>query len=176
MVLADKDEEFEKVVELSYTVDCASAEAHDPDLYRHDVMAKPVPSLDSIGDAEIAHFHDHGWIAVGRAFADELMVDALAGFEHLASGLHPTFKGIRYEAAVRDRIDELTPEDRQDAVRKLESFVAFEPRLHALAYHADLLGVICRLADAPALTMFQDMALSKPPKIGREKPWHQDCA
>ena len=24
--------------------------------------------------------------------------------------------------------------------------------------------------------MFQDMALIKPPKIGREKPWHQDMA
>ena len=24
--------------------------------------------------------------------------------------------------------------------------------------------------------MFQDMALIKPPSIGREKPWHQDCA
>ena len=39
----------------------------------------------------------------------------------------------------------------------------------------ELLDVVSRVIGAkPAL--FQDMALLKPPRIGREKPWHQDHA
>ena len=45
----------------------------------------------------------------------------------------------------------------------------------AMAKHPKLARVLEKiLGEAPA--MFQDMALIKPPRIGREKPWHQDHA
>ena len=69
----------------------------------------------------------------------------------------------------------LTPEQRQDAVRKIMKFVQYEERLLALAFHPKLLAAVrALLEDEPHL--FQDMAMIKPPRIGREKPWHQDHA
>jgi phytanoyl-CoA hydroxylase len=54
-------------------------------------------------------------------------------------------------------------------------FVNYDARLKALSEHPQLLSLLTRLmGEAPVL--FQDMALLKPPRIGREKPWHQDHA
>ena len=61
-------------------------------------------------------------------------------------------------------------------VRKLMWFVNYDERLKALASHPKLLAVLRRIIGSDNLTMFQDMGLVKPPRIGREKPWHQDMA
>jgi len=69
----------------------------------------------------------------------------------------------------------LQGEARQDAVRKLMSFTGFDRRLHDVAEHPLIRDLLARLLSAEP-ERFQDMALIKPPRIGREKPWHQDCA
>ncbi|MDA0749008.1 MAG: phytanoyl-CoA dioxygenase family protein, partial [bacterium] len=53
--------------------------------------------------------------------------------------------------------------------------IEYDPRLKALAEHPGILSLLTRLMGEPPV-LFQDMALIKPPRIGREKPWHQDCA
>jgi ectoine hydroxylase-related dioxygenase (phytanoyl-CoA dioxygenase family) len=94
---------------------------------------------------------------------------------HLIGGGNPEFKSIQFEAKAAPDLDALSIDQKQDAVRKLMWFTAFDPRLNALARHPKLLALVARLLDA-APRMFQDMALLKPPRIGREKPWHQDKA
>jgi ectoine hydroxylase-related dioxygenase (phytanoyl-CoA dioxygenase family) len=54
-------------------------------------------------------------------------------------------------------------------------FVEFEPRLKALSEHAVMRGILRKLLGSES-NMIQDMALLKPPHVGREKPWHQDNA
>jgi phytanoyl-CoA hydroxylase len=54
-------------------------------------------------------------------------------------------------------------------------FVDYDERLKAMSEHPSLLALLKRLMGA-APELFQDMALIKPPRIGREKPWHQDVA
>ena len=44
-----------------------------------------------------------------------------------------------------------------------------------MSEHAVLVAIVEKLIGSKA-KMFQDMALLKPPRIGREKPWHQDMA
>jgi phytanoyl-CoA hydroxylase len=149
---------------------------YPPELYRYDSIGKKIPTMEAIGDQEIEHFHEHGWLAVESAFTQKQMDAAEAGFTYLATGQHPSYMGFRFESAVRDRIAELTPNEKMDAIRKLESFMEYEPRLRAIAYDAEFLRMLGLLTGSPGVTMFQDMALSKPPMIGREKPWHQDCA
>jgi phytanoyl-CoA hydroxylase len=68
------------------------------------------------------------------------------------------------------------PDQRQDAVRKIYEFVDHDARLKAISSHPRLLAALRRLLGVDALDMFQDMALIKPPRLGREKPWHQDHA
>jgi len=156
--------------------DSHSNQPHPPGLYRHDLIAEKVSTIDEIGIQDVEHFHEHGWLAVESAFTEKQIDAAEAGFTYLATGQHPSFSGLRFESAVRDRIGELTFTERMDAIRKLDSFVEFEPRLRAIGYNSGILSILSRLTDSAELTMFQDMALSKPPQIGREKPWHQDCA
>ncbi len=49
-------------------------------------------------------------------------------------------------------------------------------RLKAISHHPKLLRAMEPLMGGAKPEMFQDMALIKPPLLGREKPWHQDKA
>lgn len=145
-------------------------------LYRHRTIATGADGFASITQKEIEHFHAEGYLVVHDAFSPVEVAAALDGLLYLLSGQHPTFKGVMYEKKARSvDVDQLTPEERQDYVRKFMWFVEYDERLKALAYNPRLTALLETLMDAPP-ALFQDMALLKPPRIGREKPWHQDHA
>lgn len=152
------------------------AEMHAPELYQPVATGFGVDRLEDIGDAEIAFYREHGYLIVRQAFTPAESAAALQGLVDLIMGKRPDFKGIHFEAAAKDIIFTLTSDQRQDAVRKVWHFVNFEDRLKALSHHPKLLSVVRRLIGDRAPFMFQDMALIKPPRLGREKPWHQDHA
>ncbi len=152
------------------------AELHSPDLYRPTSEAFQVETLADVGPAEIAFYRANGYLSVRRAFTPTEVADALAGLTSLIMGEKPDFDHVYFEAAARDRLPEMGPEERMDAVRKIGVFEAHEPRLKALSQHPALLAVVRSLLSDRTPEMFQDMALLKPPRIGREKPWHQDHA
>jgi len=146
-----------------------------PELYRPATEAYQVRDLDSISEADLRFYEAQGYLSVAAAFTPEETGDAADGLSDLIMGARPDFKGIYFEQSAREILPSLGLEQRQDAVRKLASFVNFDSRLYALAYHPKLLAVVRTLiGDEPVL--FQDMALLKPPRLGREKPWHQDMA
>ena len=154
----------------------APIEIHDPALYQVYEIAQGVDGgLADITDAHLAQFYAQGYLVVNEAFTPDEVREAIAGLVHLIAGGCPEFHSIQFEATMLDRLDTLTVEERQDAVRKLMWFVDFEPRLKALSHHPALLAVVTRLLNALPV-MFQDQALLKPPRLGREKPWHQDKA
>jgi phytanoyl-CoA hydroxylase len=144
-------------------------------LYETSVVAQSVEGFGAITEEHIEFFHDHGYLSVENAFTQAEIDDALAGLLDLIDGANPDFKEIQFEAEARDRLATIPREEKQDLVRKLMSFAEYEPRLKALSAHPALLATVTRLIDAPPV-LFQDMALLKPPMIGREKPWHQDNA
>ena len=145
-------------------------------LYEHSAeYAGGLAGFESVAEAELAQFRDLGFLLIRGALAAEELADALAATEALCAGRVPGFTGFHYEAAARERFAMLDPDSRQDAIRKLNAFVTHEPRLLALSRQRALMALLRRLLGDEAL-MFQDMALLKPPRIGREKPWHQDCA
>jgi phytanoyl-CoA hydroxylase len=152
------------------------ATEYAPDLYHYDGIANYVEDLDNIAEEHMDLFYEQGYLAVKQAFTGAEVSAALAGLLHLLSGSVPDFKGVMYEkAATGINVDDLSPEEKQDYVRKFMWFVKHDERLHALAYHPKLLGVVERIMQDPPV-LFQDMGLLKPPRIGREKPWHQDHA
>ena len=149
---------------------------YPPDLYRFDTAAAGISGgFPAISDADIAYFHQYGYLVINDAFSPTEVKDALAGMVHLMDGNEPDFRAIQFEPSLVKQKDEMEDEERRDAIRKIFRFVDYEPRLNALAAHSGLLGVLERIMeDTPEL--FQDMALVKPPRYGSEKPWHQDCA
>jgi len=151
-------------------------ELHDPELYRYDRVAEALDGLGSIGEAECGLFRKQGYLAVQNAFSSDEIAGATDALNHLALGENPDYSGFDIEPRARDGFEELSGDERLDSLRKLMFFVNFEPRLKALSDHPALLDVLRRVIGSDELEMFQDMALMKPPRIGREKPWHQDGA
>ena len=144
-------------------------------LYQYHALAGGVANLATITDEHVARFHEQGYLVVEQAFSPPEVEGSLAGLLELIDGKQPTFTNIQFEAKARAILPTLSPEQKQDAVRKLMGFVEYDARLKTIAEHPALLAVLHRLMnDVPVL--FQDMALLKPPFIGREKPWHQDNA
>ena len=156
-------------------VDTESQEEHAPELYAVTGLAEPIHSLDSFDDDALRRYMQDGYLAVEGAFNRTEVQDALSGLDDLVMGRREGYDGISYEAKSRELLPTLTLANRLDVVRKFWKFTEYEPRLKAIAEHPKLIGVLRRiLLETPR--MFQDMALVKPPKIGREKPWHQDHA
>lgn len=157
-------------------VDDAVIDAYPEGLYHYDTLAKPVANFDAVGEAEIEFFLQNGYLAIANAFDAQEIRDALDGMLYLLSGANPEFTGVMYEQKAQGvDVQTMPVEQRQDYVRKFMYFTPYDARLDALAHHPRLLDVVTRImGESPIL--FQDMALLKPPHIGREKPWHQDHA
>lgn len=142
-------------------------------LYETQESADLVPDLAAVTGVDLAFYQECDFLAVRRALSQVEVDDALDGLAAVAvpgSGVD-----IQYEKCARDTVDTMSPQQRLDVTRKLMSIACRDPRLTAIAQHADILGVVGQLlGEQPHL--FQDMALLKPPGAGREKPWHQDNA
>ena len=152
---------------------------HDARLYETAQIAQGIAGgFDAVTDDHIAQYRELGFLSIENAFTPHEMQDAITGLRHLIDGGNPDFKGVEFEVAVREILPTLTSDERQDSVRKIMYFAKFEPRLDAIAHHPKLVALAARLLEASVekTVMFQDMALLKPPRLGSEKPWHQDKA
>lgn len=145
------------------------------DLYRGTRAAEALPHPDALGDEHIAAYGRDGFVAVENVFSPDEVKTALAAIEDLVHGRVPGYDGVQPEPEQRLSWPGMTPDERALSVRKLWRFVPCEPRLHALAAHSVLHGILHRLIGEEC-RLIQDMALLKPPFVGSEKPWHQDMA
>lgn len=150
--------------------------SYDDALYTPGTLAKNVPTLESIGEKELKFYADEGYLTVEQAYTPAETQAAMQGLIDLVMGKNPDFKQVTFEARAREILPSLTPDRRLDYVRKLNEFVEFDARLKALAYHPKLLAVVRRMIGTDDIRLSSDMALLKPPRVGREKPWHQDMA
>ena len=148
---------------------------YDPHLYDHHGVATALDGWDALTDEQVARYEEQGFLAIDNAFTPGEVSAALDGMLDVIGGRYPGYKGIQFEAVARELLPTLSPEQKQDVVRKISHFTQWDARLHAIATHPKLLAACERLiGDKPGI--FEDKALIKPPKIGREKPWHQDHA
>lgn len=159
-----------------FLFDAEAGGDHLASLYDAGGIAEQVSVQHAATEAARTHYRQHGWLAVhGLLDPDELRT-AYAATDDLAHGRVPGFKGLIYEGTVRDRIAAMAQDERADAVRKLFRFAAHDERMQRLVEHPGMTAIVRNLLQTEATRMFQDMALLKPPRIGREKPWHQDHA
>jgi phytanoyl-CoA hydroxylase len=148
---------------------------HPPELYAYETIAKGIDGFGAITEEEIARYHEQGFLVIRNAYTQAEVEAALQGILDLIAGCHPDFDAIEVEAAAQEKWPRLQGEERQDAVRKLMHFTPFDARLKAIAEHPQLMALLTRIIEETP-ERFQDMALLKPPQVGREKPWHQDHA
>ena len=156
--------------------DYGSGDEYPEQLYAYNGIATGVNGFESVTPAHLDQFHEQGYLVVNNAFTTGEVQDALDGLFALIAGQNPEYHGLMFEKKAKGiNVKTLPPEEKQDYVRKFMWFVDYETRLKAMAEHPNLLKLVQQMiGDTPEL--HQDMALLKPPRIGREKPWHQDHA
>ncbi len=143
--------------------------------YVFDTCCELLNTLDEVNDQQIQRFHDQGYLAVRRALSPQEVEVARQAIWDLIDGKVETYKGVQAEGSMRKDFRSLGKLDRREAVRKIFRFVEFDDRLMALSNHDGIHAVLAKIMGEPA-KLFQDMGLIKPPRIGQEKPWHQDSA
>ena len=137
------------------------------------VIARGLDGFERVSDSHIAQFWRLGFLVIHNAIRPAAVQAARAGLRDLI--LRRAAENLMVESAAAAGFANLSDDERLRSVRKLMPIVPYDARLKALAVDSALLGVIARImGEGPLLT--QDMALIKPPRIGREKPWHQDMA
>ena len=143
-------------------------------LYRYESAHRPLPGPRAVTDEDVAAYRRFGFIAVADLFTAAEVEAACAALSRLVAGAEPQFQGVQFEETARGRT--LAPAEREPYVRKLyDDFTAYDPRLKAMATKPAFVAIVERLLGATT-RVSQEMALLKPPHIGREKPWHQDLA
>ena len=136
-------------------------------------IKKGISGFENVGAAEIEQFHALGFLVVHNAIDPSTVVSARAALRELI--LRRDLDNIMIESQAAERFAMLPDEQRLHSVRKLMPVIGFDARLRAVAEDKALLQVMEGIiGETPALA--QDMAMLKPPRIGREKPWHQDMA
>ncbi len=148
--------------------------AYAPDLYRPTGTADLLPYVAAMGEAAVRRYREQGFLGIERVLDHDDVQAGLNGLDDLLGGRNPAFNGVMLEKAAADESDTLRA--RLDRVRKLFYYVKYDARLEVLSRHPAVLAVVRTLLDGREPVLFQDMALLKPPQIGREKPWHQDHA
>ncbi len=146
------------------------------ELYRYERTAAVATAPEEITDAQVSDYWRDGYIAFENVLTSGEVAAAREALSDLIHGKVTDYKGLEPEKEQAALWPTLTPEGRADLVRKLFLFSEFEPRLKWMGTeHPAIQRILTRLlGEEPH--MIQDMALLKPPHIGREKPWHQDMA
>lgn len=142
-------------------------------LYRYDNAHQALISPGAFTNEHVAQFERLGFVAVENVFTPQEVEDAKEGLRFLIGGGNPAYDGVEFEAAADGK--NLAPEEKELYVRKTMYFVDHDARLKHMSEHPTFKGIVQRLLGCEA-KMIQDMALMKPPHVGREKPWHQDNA
>jgi hypothetical protein len=166
------------------------------------VQTAEAPILEEIGATHLAQFREQGYLAFEGVLGPGEVEAARSALSELVLGLieaarlgeaqvippHPgatrNYAGMRIQQPGRPHslhfepgVDPLAldPAQAELKVRKLHGYHREHPFFASLVRHPRIKGVIEALLGQEAL-LFGEMALSKPPFIGSEKPWHQDNA
>jgi phytanoyl-CoA hydroxylase len=162
---------------MTLTINGTASNNSDPaDLYRYDRVASVCSLEDEISDSQVQDYWRDGYIAFENVLTTGEVDEARQALSDLIHGKVADYKGLEPEKEHAATWQTLSAEERADTVRKLFLFSEFEPRLKWVGTeHTAIQRILTRLLGEPP-QMIQDMALLKPPHIGREKPWHQDMA
>ena len=156
---------------------------------------------DALSDDHIAQFHEFGYLAFEEVFTPDEVAAACAALSEITIGLlerareggadikeNPnatrnyagrqvvdpnTGFGIHFEAGIDPLA--LPVEEAELKFRKLHGYHREHQTFVDLTRHPRVAGFISQLIGEEAI-LKAEMALSKPPFIGSEKPWHQDNA
>ncbi len=125
-----------------------------------------------IAETDLVQYRQDGYIVVRNLLGPRNIEACKQALSDLATG-----KIAARETTLMFETGHENPptESRELFIRKYMDFTEDAPALKAAANSARLHAILDQLLGRGRL-LFQEMALVKPPRIGSEKPWHQDAA
>jgi phytanoyl-CoA hydroxylase len=125
-------------------------------------------------NAEVAQYRREGWVLARGILGPVSVAACTQALTDLATGRLPARDTVMLYESGHDP-DGLSADERIDYIRKYMDFVPASPALRMAAMNRRLHRRLDQLLGSGRV-LFQEMALVKPPRIGSEKPWHQDAA
>lgn len=125
-----------------------------------------------LSNAEIAAYQRDGYLAYDRLLS-ESEVDAI--LDRATNLVETQWQGVRVQIEPRVVSGEAEAVSKLAAIRKIEGLVENDDLFLNLARHPLILGRIQDLLGSH-VKMFRDAMMMKPPRVGSEKPYHQDSA
>jgi phytanoyl-CoA hydroxylase len=123
---------------------------------------------------EIAQYRRDGYVVVRNLLGPANVEACKAALTGLAIGTIPsTETKLMFETGID--VARMTAQEKEFAIRKYMDFCMDSPVLRDAAFSRRLHLILDQLLGQGRVLM-QEMALVKPPRIGSEKPWHQDAA
>ena len=127
-----------------------------------------------LSGGEIAQYRRDGDVVVRGLLGPAHIEACKAALTGLALGtIAASETKLMYETGID--VAGLAPAEREYAIRKYMDFCSDSEALQEAAFSRRLHLVLDQLL-GQGRVLFQEMALVKPPRIGSEKPWHQDAA
>ena len=160
---------------MALSIDTIPVMPYDSGLYAPEALIEPIGSFADINDSIREQYFELGFISVAKAFTPEKIEAARKALVELVNSEIPDGTQLQFESQAAGVLESLSPEEKQDYVRKFMWFSHLNQATIDMMYDPGLISVVEALLGGES-EMFQDMALFKPPGFGREKPWHQDHA
>ncbi len=128
----------------------------------------------SLSDGEIAQYRRDGYLVLRGLLGERSVSACRQALADLASGrIAARQTTLMFESGTVP--EKLTADERELYIRKYMDYVEDAPALKAAAMNRRLHLALDQLLGGGRV-LFQEMALIKPPRIGADKPWHQDAA
>ncbi len=122
----------------------------------------------------LAQYRRDGWVLARGVLGPRSVEACRQALSDLASGRIAAGETVLMYESGHDPAA-LAPDEREHAIRKYMDFVEAAPALKMAAMNRRLHTLLDQLLGVGRV-LFQEMALVKPPRIGSEKPWHQDAS
>ncbi|GMX65961.1 phytanoyl-CoA dioxygenase family protein [Paenibacillus elgii] len=141
------------------------------DLYSYEKQAVVLENPLEINDKHLNFYKQNGYLAVNNVLGSDSVKQAK---EALMDIIYGKYEGPKIQFLTKENSN-WTPEERELHIRKMYNFIDYVPVLRDIVYSPEIVNIVEGiLGEESRLT--DPISLLKSPKVGPEKPWHQDMA